>query len=170
MRLAELRYLQKKYFLDEGQNELESWALIGLHLASKEKDDAISILKEEKGLTRDPRGRPKIKNNSLDYKRAVWRLFIDVYKMNKEGEKFRAGETYDMKSFLITDLLKAYEHAFNNPEQHPYLWIFERLEHRLKLRNRAMSSLLTSFHRGENERKVLWDSQQSGLSAIPLEL
>lgn len=43
-----------------------------------------------------------------------------------------------------------------HPSKHPYLWVFESLDQRLKIRHKSMNSFLTSFHRGESERKTLW--------------
>jgi len=155
IRQAEERFLRIKYFLPTGENSLESWAMIGMRLADKEPDSAKQILKELNGEKVTKRGRPK-KSFSLDYERALWLKFLNAYKMGLDADRYLSGEDITVEPLQTSDVIKAYAHAFDHPDTHPYIWVFEKLDERLKIKSKSLNSLLTSFHRGEKERERRW--------------
>lgn len=156
LRKAEERYLIKQLDISDAKDSIKNWALIGMALAANRKDAPNTILFKEE-WSRQNKGRPS-KGLSIDYERAVWRLMVNSHAVELAEKKAAIlNEGQDEYKFVVTlytltELLDAYIYAFENPDKHEYLWVFEQLEEKLKIRFKSRSSLLTSFNRGEKER------------------
>ncbi len=162
LRQAEERYLRKKYRIPDMGDSIKNWALIGMVLAANEPDSPHKILYRDE-LEKTKKGRPK-KGQSVDYQRAVWRLMVDSHAYEdaeKRAAFFNKGEeeySFTVTVYTLGELLDGYLYAFDCPEAHDYMWIFENLEANLKMRFLSRATLLTSFNRGEKERAKLWDT------------
>ena len=162
LRKAEERYLLKKKRIPDTGDSVKNWALIGMALAEKEPDCPRKILFKDEFANRN-KGRPS-KGLSVDYKRAVWRLMVDSFAYEHAEKKaafFKRDEeeySFTVTVYTLGELLDGYLYAFDCPEAHDYMWIFENLEANLKMRFLSRATLLTSFSRGEKERAKLWDT------------
>lgn len=143
------RYLLVKLDIEHSGTPSENWAAIGLALANEETG-LVKILCPPK---KEKRGRRS--GYSLDYERAVWKLMLDEHSW--DAAKHVAGDDYIATFYSLSEILDGYFYAFEHPNEHEHMHVFEHLESVMKLKGKSRDSLLVAFNRGEKQRSALWD-------------
>ncbi len=154
LRQAEERYLLVKYNIKDTGNSIQNWALIGMALAEVGGESPIKVLFPE---PKEKRGRRK-SSLSIDYQRAVWKLFLEdaevtIIKPDKEEYSYSGSNL-----FTLNELLDVFLYELEAPIMEGTLDAFQDINRKLKLKGVSRDTLITSFSRGEKERRDRWES------------
>lgn len=154
LRQAEERYLLHLHKIEDTGSTVENWALIGMALSEAGDESPFNILFPR---PKEKRGRRKT-GLGIDYRRAVWKLLLEDCTVTMTAPD---GEEYSYSSsnlFTLNELLDVFLFELNDATIPESQHAFEEIESRLKLKSVSRDTLITSFSRGEKERREMWDS------------